>query len=73
MNNNILPDFQRYLVANNFSSEKNVSFYALWVSKFLSFCYNIDAVNRKTDIAMPQFLSHLQRKQQTTDWQLFQV
>jgi integron integrase len=73
MKDNFLPDFQKYLVANNFSPEKNAPFYALWVSKFLSFCNNIDAVNRKTDIAMPQFLSHLQKKQQTTDWQLSQA
>jgi len=72
-NDNILPDFQKYLVANNFSPEKNAPFYALWVNKFLSFCNNIDPVNRKADIAMPQFLSHLQKKQQTTDWQLSQA
>ncbi len=73
MNDNILPDFQKYLVANNFSPEKNAPFYALWASKFLSFCNGIDPVNRKTDIAVPQFLSNLQKKQQTTDWQLSQA
>ncbi len=70
MKDNILPDFQKYLVTNNFSPEKNAPFYALWVSKFLSFCNGIDAVNRKADIAMPQFLSQLRRNQQVTDWQL---
>ncbi|MCP5008280.1 MAG: hypothetical protein GY941_30755, partial [Planctomycetes bacterium] len=73
MNDNVLPDFQRYLVANKLSPEKNVPFYALWVSKFLSFCNSIDPVNRKADIAMPQFISYLQRKRQATDWQLSQA
>ncbi|MCP4270146.1 MAG: hypothetical protein GY777_31995, partial [Candidatus Brocadiaceae bacterium] len=73
MNDIILPDFQKYLVANNFSPQKNAPFYALWVSKFLSFCNSVDPVNRKTDIAVPQFLSNLQSKQQTTDWQLSQA
>ncbi len=73
MNDNILPDFQKYLVANNFSPEKNAPFYALWVSKFLSFCNSLDEVSRKADIAMPQFISHLQKLNQTTDWQLSQA
>ena len=73
MKDNILPDFQKYLVANNFSPEKNAPFYALWVSKFLSFCNSVDPVNRKADIAIPQFLSQLQRKQQITDWQFSQA
>jgi len=33
----ILPEFQDFLVSRSLVPEKNVSFYAHWVSKFLSF------------------------------------
>ena len=37
MENNILPDFPKFLLSRGFAPEKNVSFYAHWVSKFLAF------------------------------------
>jgi len=36
--NPILPEFQDFLVSRSLVPEKNVSFYANWVSKFLAFC-----------------------------------
>jgi hypothetical protein len=33
----ILPDFQEFLLSHKLVSEKNIPFYALWVSKFISF------------------------------------
>ena len=37
MKNPILPEFQDFLVSRSLVSEKNVSFYAHWVSKFFTF------------------------------------
>ena len=37
MENNILPDFQKFLLSRGFVPAKNVPFYANWVSKFIAF------------------------------------
>jgi len=42
--NPILPEFQDFLVSRSLVPEKNLSFYANWVSKFLAFC------NRNEDL-----------------------
>jgi len=41
----ILPDFQEFLLSHQLVTEKNIPFYALWVSKFISF------MNGNRDIA----------------------
>jgi hypothetical protein len=36
MENNILPDFQKFLLSRGFAPPKNVPFYANWVRKFIA-------------------------------------
>lgn len=73
MNDKILPDFQKFLVTNHFSPQKNTPFYALWVSKFLSFCNKLHENNHNVDIAVSQYISKLKRNHQITDWQVSQA
>ncbi len=37
MKNRVLPEFQNFLLSRSLVPEKNASFYAHWVSKFLAF------------------------------------
>jgi hypothetical protein len=55
MPSELLPEFQGYLLSRGFAEEKKVSFYAWWVSKYLSFS------NRHQDLS---------REIQTVKWQI---
>jgi len=37
MISDILPEFQEFLLSHKLVIEKSIPFYALWVSKFISF------------------------------------
>ena len=63
----VLPDFQEFLRDNNLVPERNISYYALWVSKFLSFSNkneDLTIENKKT-----KFIDELLKKQNVEDWQ----
>ena len=50
MRNQLLSEFQKFLINRKLVPEKNVSFYAYWVSKFIVFlnnhyCPNIIEIN----------------------------
>lgn len=67
----ILPDFQKFLVERKLAPEGQVSFYALWASRFLSFS------NRHQDKAIELrrrlFLNSLTNKQKLQNWQVNQA
>lgn len=49
MLDNILPEYQEYLISNKLVPEKNARFYALWVSKFLSFSNKNENLTHSTE------------------------
>lgn len=68
---NILPDFQKYLIENKLASSGHIPFYALWVSKFLSFTNEHQDMN--IDLRITAFLDSLEREKKLTDWQVEQA
>ncbi|MFH1440460.1 MAG: integron integrase [Candidatus Omnitrophota bacterium] len=68
---NTLPEFQGFLVSRRFVPEKNVSYYALWVSKFLAFYNDNDGLNR--DGQVKEYLNSLKAQKDIADWQVQQA
>lgn len=71
MLDNILPEYQKYLILNKLVPEKNIQFYALWVSKFLSFSNRND--NIVFENRMNKFLELLSGDEAIKDWQIAQA
>ncbi len=67
----VLPEFQEFLKHKKIVPDKQIPFYAQWVSRFLAF------LNRnsftKLDIATEQFIIWLRDSQHAQDWQLRQA
>lgn len=66
-----LPDFQKYLIERKLAPEGNVSFYALWASKFLYFSNNNQ--DKKIDLRIRLFLDYLANEQKLPTWQVEQA
>jgi integron integrase len=71
MENNILPDFQKFLLSRGFAPPKNVPFYANWVSKFIAFSNRHEELNH--DLLFQKFLDKLKSQKNTADWQIKQA
>jgi integron integrase len=71
MQNNILPEFQQFLVDKGFASKKHAPFYALWASKFLAYSNNNNELDPEK--SMEGFLALLMEDQTTEDWQIDQA
>jgi hypothetical protein len=71
MENNILPDFQKFLLSRGFTPAKNVPFYANWVSKFIAFSNRHEEVNH--DLLFEEFLDKLKSQENIADWQIRQA
>jgi len=67
----ILPEFQDFLISRSLVPEKNVSFYAHWVSKFLAFSNRNE--NLGPDLKVEKFLNHLKSQKNISDWQIKQA
>jgi integron integrase len=67
----ILPDFQNYLLSHSLVPEKNVPFYANWVSKFLVFSNRNDDL--APDLKTKKFLNELKSQKNIADWQIRQA
>lgn len=68
---NILPEFQRFLLDKNIAPQKNAGFYAYWASKFIEFSNDhqeLPVVLRKT-----KFVSTLKENQRLEEWQVQQA
>jgi len=72
--NDVLPDFQAFLLDKKLAQEKNVFFYALWASKFLNYA------NRKQippdqyqENAVIEFIESLKSNSAMSDWQIRQA
>jgi integron integrase len=67
----ILPEFQDFLISRSLVPEKNVSFYAHWVSKFLAFSNRNEDLG--PDLKVEKFLNHLKSQKNISDWQIKQA
>lgn len=67
----VLADFQAFLRSKKMVPDKQIQFYALWASKFLSF-QNRNSFT-KVDITRDQFLAWLRETKNIEDWQLQQA
>jgi hypothetical protein len=69
--NRILPEFQDFLLSRSLVPEKNVSFYAHWVSKFLAFSNRNEEL--QPDLRVEKFLNYLKSQKNIADWQIKQA
>jgi len=67
----VLPEFQNFLLSRSLVPEKNVSFYAHWVSKFLAFSNRNEEL--QPDLRVEKFLNELKSQKNIADWQIKQA
>ena len=68
---NVLPEFQKFLLARELVPSKNVSYYAGWVSKFLDFIIRHDGL--EMNLQIEKFLEKLKKQNNISDWQVQQA
>ena len=71
MKERILPEFQDFLISRSLVPEKNVSFYAHWVSKFLAFSNRNEGL--ELGLKVQRFFNHLRLQKNISDWQIKQA
>lgn len=71
MNSNKLPEFKSFLLSNSLVSEKYITFYAHWASKFLTFSNGNEHLN--VDLRIREFLNYLRTQNNISDWQIRQA
>ncbi|MFH2047286.1 MAG: integron integrase [Pseudomonadota bacterium] len=69
--NNILPDFQKYILDNELVSENQIPFYANWVNKFIKFSNTRQ--DKALDLRVQLFLDALKKDRELQDWQITQA
>jgi integron integrase len=69
--NQILPEFQEFLLSRSLVPKKNVSFYANWVGKFLAFSNRNEDL--RDDLKVEKFLNYLKSQKNIADWQIKQA
>lgn len=67
----VFPDFQDFLLSRRIVPEKQASYYAYWVSRFLAFTNGSE--QDKRDLLIEQFLSGLKEDKRLSDWQIRQA
>lgn len=67
----ILPEFQKFLLSRKLVPEKNVFFYAHWADRFLAFSNNNKDLNQNLRIA--KFIDSLKTQKNIADWQIRQA
>jgi hypothetical protein len=66
----LLPEFQKFLLARKLVPEKNIRFFAYWVSRFLEFSQKHDyPATEYQESAVMEFLDILRADKRVLDWQ----
>jgi hypothetical protein len=66
----LLPDFQKFLLERKLVPEKNIPYFAYWVSRFLAFARNRDMpASEYREQAVIEFLDTLRADKRILDWQ----
>jgi integron integrase len=72
--NEILPEFQTFLLEKKLVPEKNVFFYALWVSKYLNYARRKQIKSDDyQENAVVEFIESLKSDPKLLDWQIRQA
>ncbi len=71
MLDNILPEFQQFLLNKGLTSKRYVPFYARWASKFLAYSNNTSEHDLEKN--MESFLAQLSQNHNIADWQVDQA
>jgi integron integrase len=71
MNNNLLPDFQKYIAERKLAPENQIPFYAYWVSKFITF--SNQQQDKKLDLRRQMFLDSVKNDKKMQEWQITQA
>ncbi len=69
--NNVLPDFQKYILDNKLVPENQVPFYAYWVNKFIRFSNKQQ--DKVLDLRVQLFIDALKKDRKLEDWQITQA
>jgi hypothetical protein len=69
--NQILPEFQDFLLSRKLVPEKNVPYYARWVSRFLAFSNKSKTLDHET--LTSEFIHSLESDENIADWQVLQA
>lgn len=70
----ILPEFQTFLLEKKLAPEKNVFFYALWMSKFFNFSRKKQmSADGYQENAVIEFMESLKASPNCADWQIRQA
>jgi len=68
--NNVLPEFQAYLLKRKLVPEKNIPYFAYWVSRYLHFArkkeFSSEVYN---EVGVLEFLDGLRSDPKTLEWQ----
>jgi integron integrase len=66
----LLPEFQQFLLERKIVPEKNIPYFAYWVSRFLAFARNRDVpTSDYREHTVLEFLDTLRMDKRTFDWQ----
>ncbi|MFZ3157934.1 MAG: phage integrase N-terminal SAM-like domain-containing protein [Smithella sp.] len=72
--NNVLPEFQAFLLEKKLAPQKNVFFYALWASKFLNYSNKKQIPpDQYKENAVIEFIETLKSNPAMSDWQIRQA
>ena len=73
-NDDVLPEFQAFLLDKKLAQEKNVFFYALWASKFLNYANKKQIPpDQYQETAVIEFIEALKLNSGMSDWQIRQA
>lgn len=67
----ILPEFQAFLRSRKLVPEKNIPYFAFWISKFLYFCNKNNQLDNNKLVM--EFMNSLQKDHRIPDWQIHQA
>lgn len=72
--NDVLPEFQAFLLDKKLAQEKNVFFYALWTNKFLNYSNKKQIPpDQYQETAVIEFIETLKLNSGVSDWQIRQA
>lgn len=58
--NNLLPEFQKFLLERKLAPKKHIPFLAYWVSRFLGFCRGLErSATEYNEITVQEFIEDL--------------
>jgi hypothetical protein len=67
----LLPDFQEFLRSRKIVAERNIPYFACWVSKFLHYSNRNQHLDHKKLVM--EFIDFLQKDNAIPDWQIRQA